>query len=146
MFPSIKEEITIGELKINFLADGQDTDGTLVMFEMFVPPNARVPAPHYHVHVDETLFILEGTLRQIYGTEIRELKAGDKIFIKRGIVHGFNNPGNETVRALCVLSPAHIGPEYFREMAAVINAGGPPDMQKLLAIMKHHGLEPVKPA
>ncbi len=85
MFPAIKEEIAIGELKLKFLFDGDDTDNTLVLFEILVPPNAKVPAPHYHVDVDETLYIMEGALSQIYGTETLELKAGDKLFIKRGI-------------------------------------------------------------
>ena len=146
MFPRIKEAIRIGGLEINFLLDGDDTDGTLVQFEFVVPPNAKVPAPHFHVEVDETLYVLEGILTQTIGTEIRKMLAGDSCFIKRGAVHGFHNLHNETVRVLCTLSPATIGPAYFREIAAVINAGGPPDMQKVLAIMKSHGLEPVKPA
>lgn len=32
MFPSIKEKIRIGALELNFLLDGDDTDGTLVRF------------------------------------------------------------------------------------------------------------------
>lgn len=146
MFPNFKETICMGSLELNFLLDGRDTEGTLVQFELIVPANAKVPAPHFHVEVDETLYILEGTLTQLIGTENRELKPGDHCFIKRGVIHGFNNLHTETVRALCSLSPANIGPDYFREIAAVINAGGPPDMQKVLAIMKTHGLEPVKPA
>ncbi|MFI5162514.1 MAG: cupin domain-containing protein [Sphingobacteriales bacterium] len=147
MFPRIKETVAIGGgFDINFLLDGEDTDGTLVQFEFVVPPGAKVPAPHFHVAVDETLYVLEGTLTQLIGTETIELHAGDHCFIKRGVVHGFNNYHHETVRVLCTLSPAFIGPAYFREIAAVINAGGPPDMQKILAIMKSHGLEPVKPA
>lgn len=145
MFPAFKEQVAIGELKLNFLLDGNDTDGTLVMFEMHVPPNAKVPVPHYHVHVDETLYVIEGTLTQIYGSEILELKAGDKLFIKRGIVHGFSNHGRETARVLCTLSPASIGPDYFKEIAAALSMGGPPDIQQIVAIMKRHGLEPVKP-
>lgn len=146
MFPSFKEKITIGSLQLNFLVDGEDTDGTLVLFEMLVPPQAKIPAPHFHVEVDETLYIMEGTLTQLYGTETLKLKAGDKLFIKRGTVHGFSNPHTETARVLCALSPASIGPAYFREIADVINAGGPPDITRILAIMKHHGLEPVKNA
>jgi quercetin dioxygenase-like cupin family protein len=91
MFPSIKEKIRIGSLELNFLLNGEDTDGTLVQFEMIVPPNAKVPAPHFHVGVDETLYILEGTLTQTIGTQTIELRPGDKCFIKRDVVHGFNN-------------------------------------------------------
>ena len=144
MFPKIKETVRIGSLELNFLLDGEDTDGTLVQFELVVPPNAKVPAPHFHVEVDETLYILEGTITQLIGTEMHELHPGDHCFIKRGTVHGFNNLHSETARALCTLSPASIGPSYFREIGELINAGGPPDIQKLLAIMKRHGLEVVK--
>ena len=146
MFPKIKESIVMGSLEINFLLDGDDTDGTMVQFELVVPPGAKVPAPHFHVDVDETMYVLEGRPTQLIGTETRELQPGDYCFIKRGVVHGFNNLHNETARALCTLSPASIGPAYFREIAQVINAGGPPDMQRILAIMKKHGLEPVRPA
>jgi len=74
MFPNFKEQITIGDLQLNFVLDGDDTDSTLVVFEMIVPPNAKVPAPHYHVDVDETLYIMEGTFTQIYGSQTLELK------------------------------------------------------------------------
>jgi hypothetical protein len=70
------------------------------------------------------------------------LNPGDKCFIPRGTVHGFSNKHEGVARALCVLSPASIGPAYFREIAEVINAGGPPDMQRVLGIMRKHGLEP----
>ncbi len=146
MFPAYKEKINVGTLEINFLLDGEDTEGTLVQFEFVVQPGAKVPAPHFHVDVDETLYILEGTLTQLIGDKTVELHAGETCFIKRGVVHGFNNLHDKTVRVLCTLSPASIGPAYFREMAEVINAGGPPDMQKVIAVMKKHGLEPVKPA
>jgi quercetin dioxygenase-like cupin family protein len=146
MFPSVKETIRIGALELNFLLDGDDTEGTLVQFEMIAPPKVKVPAPHFHVAVDETVYILEGTLTQTIGSETREMNPGDKCFIKRGVVHGFDNLHDKPARVLYTLSPALIGPAYFREIAAVINAGGPPDMQKVLAIMQSHGLEPVKPA
>ncbi len=144
MFPVIKEQILIGQLILNFLLDGDDTEETLVQFEMIVPPNAKVPAPHYHVGVDETLYILEGTCTQTIGNETIQLHAGDKCFVKRGVVHGFNNLSDANFRALITLSPASIGPAYFREIAELVNAGGPPDIQKMIGIMRKHGLEPVK--
>ena len=141
----IKEIISFGSLQLNFLLDGDDTNNTIVMFELVVPPNAKVPAPHFHVAVDEVLYGLEGTLTQMIGNETLELKVGDKCFIPRGTVHGFTNKHDVPAKALCVLSPASIGPAYFREIAEVINAGGPPDMLSVLAIMQRHGLEPVMP-
>jgi quercetin dioxygenase-like cupin family protein len=80
MFPSFKEQIIIGGLQLNFLVDGQDTEGSLVMFEMLVLPNAKVPAPHFHVEVDETLYVLKGKLTMLYNTETRQLNPGDRLF------------------------------------------------------------------
>src|ERR1700712_4626118 len=124
MFPHFKEKIKIGALELNFLLDGEDTDGTLVQFEMIIPPNARVPVPHFHVDVDETVYMLEGKLTQLVGTETRDLQPGDVCFIKRGVVHGFSNPHDQIAKAFYTLTPASIGPAYFREIAAVVNSGG----------------------
>jgi hypothetical protein len=43
-----------------------------------------------------------------------------------------------------MISPAAIGPEFFRESAEVINAAtsGPPDRAKMAEIMRRHGLTP----
>src|ERR1700761_3217487 len=101
----IKETVRMGSLELHFLLDGDDTNGTLVMFELVVPPNARVPAPHFHVAVDEVLYGLEGTLTQMVDGETCELTPGDKCFIPRGMVHGFTNKHDVAARALCVLSP-----------------------------------------
>jgi hypothetical protein len=61
-------------------------------------------------------------------------------------VHRFDNKTNADAKALCVITPAAIGPEYFRQTFAVLNAGGPPDKAKLLEIMRRHGLTPAPPS
>ena len=70
---------------------------------------------------------------------------GQALCIPRGAVHRFDNRGGGDARALCIISPAAIGPEYFRESAAVLAsaAGGPPDRARLAEIMHRHGLTPV---
>ena len=62
-------------------------------------------------------------------------------------VHRFDNLGSQDVKALCVITPAAIGPRYFREAAEVINAaaGGPPDRAQMVEIMRRHGLKPASP-
>ncbi|HEY5551505.1 MAG TPA: cupin domain-containing protein, partial [Opitutaceae bacterium] len=63
----------------------------------------------------------------------------------RGAVHGFNNLKQADSKALAVVTPALIGPEFFREMAAILGAGGPPDVEKIKAVMARHGLVPALP-
>jgi hypothetical protein len=33
-----------------------------------------------------------------------------------------------------------IGAEFFREITAIVNVGGPPDLEKIKAVMTRHGL------
>lgn len=44
-----------------------------------------------------------------------------------------------------ILTP-DIGAGYFREVAAAMGAGGPPDRTKLLEVMERYGLVPGAPA
>ena len=76
-----------------------------------------------------------------------EVGPGLALCILRGAIHRFDNNTTRDVKALCMITPVAIGPQYFRETAAVFNeaAGGPPDRAKLAEIMRRHGLSPVPP-
>ena len=66
------------------------------------------------------------------------------ICIPRGAVHKFENNGSEDATVLAIVTPGILGPDYFREVAAVIeaSAGGPPDLAEIGAVMHRHGLTP----
>jgi hypothetical protein len=50
------------------------------------------------------------------------------------------------VKQLAVISPAIMGPAYFREDAEVIGAsGGPPDRAKMMEIFRRHGMTMAAP-
>jgi quercetin dioxygenase-like cupin family protein len=115
------------------------------MFEFEVPVGAKVPVPHSHKHYDETIYGVEGMITFTVNGKVVDIGPGESHFIPRGAVHGFNNPGQADAKALAVVTPALLGPDFFRETAAVVNAGGPPDVEKLKAIMSKHGLVPARP-
>jgi quercetin dioxygenase-like cupin family protein len=137
------EPIRVGGLTIDYLVDGSDKDG-LGVFELTVPAGSNVPPPHSHTHNEECVYVLEGVLRYSVDGEVRDLRPGEWMRTPRGSVHGFSNPHHETARALIMLSP-DIGAQYFRDVAAVVDAGGPPDKTKLLAVMSRYGLVPAAP-
>jgi quercetin dioxygenase-like cupin family protein len=140
-----KQTIIIGQLELNFLLDGEDTTNTIVMFEFVIPPGAKVPIPHYHKEVDEVIYGLEGiTTTTIDGNKV-EINAGDRLFIPRGAVHHHDNKKEHTAKSLIIMTPASIGPAYFREMSEVIKPGIPPDPKRAAEIMIRHGLIPVTP-
>jgi quercetin dioxygenase-like cupin family protein len=137
------ETINIGKLGIRYLIDGTASGG-LGVFELTVPPGAKVPPPHSHTDNEECAYCLEGTLTYSVDGVVRQLTPGEFMFTPRGSVHQFNNTSDETARALIVLTP-DIGPQYFRDIAAVVDAGGPPDPAKLAEIMTRYGLVLAKP-
>lgn len=137
------EPIEIGGLKICYLIDGTATGG-MGVFELTVQPGSRVPPPHSHTHNEECVYVLEGTLRYAVDDVTRDLSPGDWMHTPRGSVHAFSNPHGATARALIVLIP-DIGAQYFRDVGAVVNAGGPPDRAKLVAVMSAYGLVPASP-
>lgn len=136
-------EIKIGQLTVNYIVDGAKTS-SLGMFELTVPPGANVPPPHSHSNNEECVYVLEGVLRYTVGSDTRDLSVGQTMSTPKGVVHAFANPFNTTARVLIVNSP-DIGAQYFREVAAVINAGGPPNKAALAAVMSNYGLVPAAP-
>jgi len=138
-----KEVIVIGRIEIRYLLEGSDTQGALVLFEVVVPPDVRVPAPHRHVTYDETIYGLAGICTFVVEGHELPIAAGESIFVPRGAAHQFQNRGTETARFLATVTPGVLSPDYFRDIRALMSAGGPPDQKRLGEIMLRHGLEAV---
>jgi len=142
------ETICLGPLSVRFLITGENSSGSLAAFELTVPGAQRLAAPaHSHDHYEETIYGIDGVLTWTVDGKPIDVGPGQALCIPRGAIHRFDNNGSRDVKALCVITPAAIGPQYFRESAEVINAaaGGPPDRAKMAEIMLHHGLTPAPP-
>jgi quercetin dioxygenase-like cupin family protein len=139
------EIILAGQISIRFLVESADSNGSVAIFEFTVPAGAKVPLPHYHKQFDETIYGVEGVLTFTVEGKSLDIGAGDSCFIPRGAAHGFTNLKQTDAKALAIVTPALIGPTFFKEMAALVSAGGPPDLEKMKAVMTKHGLVPVMP-
>ncbi len=142
------ETIHLGPLAVRFLLTADHSSGSIAAFELIVPGASRLAAPaHSHDHYEETIYGIDGVLTWTVAGKQIEVGPGQALCIPRGAVHRFDNNGSQDVKALCVITPAAIGPQYFRESAEVINAaaGGPPDRAKMTEIMRRHGLTPAPP-
>ncbi len=142
------EALQAGPIGIRFLVTGEDSAGSIAAFEMIVPGAERIPAPaHSHVRYEETIYGIEGVLTWTVDGKPVDVGPGQALCIPRGAIHRFDNNTSLDAKALCVITPAAIGPQYFREVAAAANpaAGGPPDRAKIVEIMRRHGLEPALP-
>jgi len=142
------ETIRIGQLTVRFLITGASSLGSVAIFELHVPREQRLQAPaHSHDHYEETVYGIEGILTWTVNGKAIAVGPGEALCIPRGAVHRFDNNASADAKALCVISPAEIGPQYFREVAEVANAAGQeaPDKSKIAAIMVRHRLTPAPP-
>jgi quercetin dioxygenase-like cupin family protein len=144
MLTSASEEIRIGQLAIRFLLEGEASGGSVAVFEFDVPAGARLPGAHSHDGYEETIYGLEGVLTWTLDGRQADVGPGDVLCIPRGVVHRFDNDHGVDAKMLAIVSPGILGPDYFREIAAVVAAavGGPPDPAALAEVMRRHGLTP----
>jgi len=139
MQPTEQPAIKIGGLEIHYLIDGTVSGAGAGVFELTVPPGARVPPAHSHTNNEEIAYVLEGMLRYSVDDEVRDLKPGERMYTPRGSVHAFSNPHDRTARALIILTP-DIGAQYFRDIAAVVGAPGGPNPASMMEVMTRYGL------
>ena len=62
MATSMREEIKVGPLAIRFLVEGEQSGGSVAVFEFDVPAGIQVAAAHSHDGYEETIYGLEGVL------------------------------------------------------------------------------------
>lgn len=74
--------------------------------EEMLPVGAAV-GRHHHLLTEEIYYILQGRGRMTVGSEVREVSAGDAIFIPIKQAHMLENTGDEPMRLLLVCGPAY---------------------------------------
>ena len=139
-----REGIAVGEMTIRFVLEGRQSAGAASVFEFDVPAGARVAAAHSHDGYEETIYGLTGVLTWTVDGIRRDLGPGEALCIARGAVHQFHNTGDADATALAVVTPGVLGPDYFREVAAVLDraTAGPPVAAELAGVMRRHGITP----
>jgi quercetin dioxygenase-like cupin family protein len=144
-----EETIQVGPIGIRFLLTGDDSNGSASLFEFTVPAGHKLPAPpHMNDAYEEVLYGIQGVLTWTVDGRPIEVGPGQALCIPRGAVHRFDNLGSEDVKQLVVITPAIMGPAYFREAAEVIGAaaGGPVDRAKMMDVFRRHGMTVATPA
>ena len=63
---------------------------------------------HNHPEMDEIIYVLSGEMRQWLETESRILRAGDSLYIPRGVIHGCKNEQATPCEFLAILTPGKI--------------------------------------
>ncbi|MET0394848.1 MAG: cupin domain-containing protein [Chitinophagaceae bacterium] len=130
-----------------FLVTGADTEGRYALMEVNVRKGLE-PPPHVHQHEDEMYYLLEGEMLFAAGETEQVLKAGDFIYLPKGIPHYWKLQ-SDTARFLLQVSPAGLE-EMFLGLSRPADQldyppapTGPPSaelLQKIGALQKKYGI------
>ena len=135
------ENISVGPLTIRILEDGSHTGHRLGLVEVTLPPATTGPPQHIHREHDETFYVVAGTPTFICGEERVEGHPGMLLTAPIGTAHTFANFADSVAVMLCTVTPDRYV-DYFRELAGL--PPGPPDPEKMGAIMARYATEVVK--
>ena len=94
----------------------------MIVAEFLNPPGFASPV-HVHHTEDEAFYLLEGSARFHFGSEVRDAKSGDSLLVRKGIPHTFI-AGDDGARFLVTTSPGDF--ERF-----VVAAGTPAESDGL---------------
>ena len=109
-----------GNLTTN-LAEKKDTNGAFLLMEATLAPGTE-PPPHVHTREDELFYVLEGELVFELDGERHTARAGDTVYLRRGVVHTYQNFTTSDVQLLIATVPGMFS-RFFVELSAVTPAG-----------------------
>lgn len=103
---------------------GAQNGGRLLVFDLYLPPGAHVPARHVHPAQEEQFTVVAGRMRFRLGRRTILARPGDTVRVPAGTPHWFGNAGPGTSHARVEARPALRLEEAF-EAAAAIGTMGP---------------------
>ncbi|MDP9243819.1 MAG: cupin domain-containing protein [Chloroflexota bacterium] len=119
---------------------GADDSTRMSVFEITVPPGFDVGA-HVHTAIEETFYVLEGSLNLQVGDEIGTgIGRGTFMFVPKGAAHRFWNDTDMPAKVLFTASPP--GHErYFEELADILRRPGQPDVDAIRLLRARYDTE-----
>ena len=133
----------VGDL-ITVKVTSQDTDGAFTLVEEKSPPLGG-PPPHFHQHVDEALYVLEGEVEFLLEDRTIPAGAGSCVYAPRGILHTWTNVGSSPSRMLAVITPGGLERFFLEAGERVTDASspppGPPNIEKIMEAAARYGVE-----
>ena len=120
-----------------------DSDGQLAAFHLVAPPMSGPPR-HVHSREDEWFYVLEGELVFEIDGDVHPVGAGGSVWLRRGVVHAYQNFTDRDARLLIVTTPGGFC-DFFVELSAATPPGGMPSRQVVAALDAKYGLTTLGP-
>ena len=126
---------------LDLKVSSKDTEGNLSVFVQkgFTPNDG--PPLHVHSNQDEMFFVVGGEYYFRCGEEEYYIKAGDLIFLPKGVPHAFIQL-SEYGKMLVQYQPAGKMEDFFKKTAMWTE---PPSTEEINALFEEHGMNVVGP-
>lgn len=99
-----------------FKADGAETRDRYCVSEWWVDPHGSGPGPHSHEANDEIFYGIAGTMSVRVGEDWHAVTPGMCVIIPAGVLHDFENRGDEPAGLLNVFIPGG----FEKQMPAIV--------------------------
>lgn len=120
-----------------------DSDGQLAAFHLVAPPMSGPPR-HVHTREDEWFYVLDGELVFELDGERVAVGAGGSVWLRRGVVHAYQNFTDRDARLLIVTTPGTFC-DFFVEISAAALPGGMPSPEVFAALDAKYGITTLGP-
>lgn len=124
-------------------ATSESTGGAFGLIEASIPPGSG-PPPHVHTREDESFYLLDGVLEIAVGEELTVARAGDFVYLPRGITHWFKNPSVTAARTLILVTPGGFE-QFFLDAGTPARPGvqapptGPAEFERIAELTGRYG-------
>lgn len=125
--------------KLRILASSESTGGRYSVLELNELPEYKTP-PHMHPNMDETFYVLEGTLELRLPSKTYRLGPGSYVHVPRNMPHAQGSADDKPVRVLITVSPGEFE-AFFLDRVDLMKTTprDHPDFQRLyLEIVRKH--------
>jgi quercetin dioxygenase-like cupin family protein len=130
--------------KITWIETAKDSNGKRLVFDFSVAPNGKLPVIHFHPGQTETFDIKSGTFCLKIGKETKQLTAGEKITIDKGVPHQWWNPsGKEEAKMVVSFEPAQKTEIFLEQFFGLGNdnktkSDGTPSFLQIMAMANEY--------
>ncbi len=112
-----REQVTLLDGAIRFLADGRQTEGRMLLTEQIFPPTE---GPPFHTHpMTEVFHVIEGVVEVLLWPEeadrpdVYRLETGETHLVPFMAVHTFRPVGSPINRLVAAFTPVGTGEDFF---------------------------------
>lgn len=132
------EGVFLRGTRVLFLAGADTAEGGSAL-EMRTAPGFDTGA-HRHSRIEEYFYVLDGEIEARAGDRMVVGGPGTFVYVPKGLPHSIaNRSADPAAFLLFTTPPGH--EDYFRDLADVLSAEGPPDARLIAQVRARHDTE-----